>query len=75
MDPENLHTCLMCPFRTLKEWGGGGFAGNVTSLKTQISQKEQISGEKKCKRLSRGRLNTCAKVQGLSLKNGVDIGL
>ena len=44
--------------------------------------KTQISGEKKKKikipirkRLGRGTLNTCAKFQGLSLKNGVDIGL
>ena len=27
------------------------------------------------KRLGRGTLNTCAKLQGLSLKNGVGIGL
>ena len=42
----------------------------------------QISSEKKAKtknlirkRLGKDSLNMCAKLQGLSLKNGVDIGL
>ena len=50
----------------------------------KIYTKSQISGENKRnttkqdkirKRLDRGTFNTCAKFQGLSLKNGVDIGL
>ena len=51
------------------------------SLKTQISkkiQKPKYMAKKKKKlrqRFGRGTFNTCAKVQGLSLKNGVDIGL
>ena len=63
------------------------FAGDLGSLKTQIPQKiqkNQMSGEKRkkkeknpfiCKRVGRGTLNTCAKFQGLTLRNGVDIGL
>ena len=54
------------------------------SLKTPISPKLQNpkylakkKEEKKPirKRFGRGTLNTCAKIQGVSLKNGVDIGL
>ena len=33
----------------------------------------EIMGGKNRQRLDRGTLNTCAKFQGLSLKNGVDI--
>ena len=61
------------------------FAENVESLKTQISKKykppniwqQKTKKQEKNirKRLGRGTLNTCAKCQGLSLKNGVDIGL
>ena len=82
IEPEILHSCLMCPCRAFYE---RGFyfcffsAGNVGSLKTQLFQQiqtPQTSGEnKQLKRLGRGTLNTCAKLQGLSLKNGVDVGL
>ena len=50
------------------------------SFKTQISPKNtkiQVSGGETPprKRLGKGALNTCAKFQGLTLKNGVDIGI
>ena len=76
----------MCPCRAFYErrlMFFVTFAGNVVSLKTQISQKMQkckYLAEKKqnkkniCKRLDRGIVNTCAQFQGLSLKNGVGIG-
>ena len=57
---------------------------DVGSLKTQITpkntKKNKYLAEKKkkkngSKRIGRGTLNTCAKFQALSLKNGVDIGL
>ena len=83
-DPEILHKCLMCPSRAFFEWVFFClvlfFAENVGSLKTQISPKKckkpkylNINITKKNRwRLGRGTLNTCAKFQGLTLKNGVD---
>ena len=50
----------------------------LRSTKTQISGeiREKKKGKKNAsKRLGRGTFNACAKFQGLSLKNGVDIGL
>ena len=46
------------------------FFGIILGLK-----ESHISGEKKNirKGLGRGTLNTCAKLEGLSLQNGVDI--
>ena len=49
IDPEILHTCSMCPCQAFHE---KKIAGNVRSLKTQLSQKKaktQISGRKKKK--------------------------
>ena len=45
------------------------------NTKTRISGEKKENMEKKTirKRLDRGTLNTCPKIQGLSLKNGVDI--
>lgn len=62
------------------------FARKIESLKTQTSQKYKntISAEKTkqdnkyvyiLQRLGRGSWNTCAKLQGLTKDNGVDIGL
>ena len=77
-----LHNCLMCPCRAFHECFSF-FAENVGSLQTQISPektKTAISdGKKRNKniryRLGRGTPNTRAKFQGLTLKNGVDIGI
>ena len=47
IDPEILHTCSMCLCQAFHE---KKIAGNVRSLKTQLSQKKtktQISGRKK----------------------------
>ena len=56
------------------------FSGNVGSLKTQLLKKNtktrwQRKKKDNRERLGRGILNTCAKLQGLPLKYGVDIGL
>ena len=45
--------------------------------KTQIFDEKNKKKKKKNirERLDRGTLNTCAKIQGLTLKNAVDIGI
>ena len=84
MDPEILRTCSMCPCQAFYECFFSFSLEIWDPLRPKYPKKykTQISGEKKKKRkipirkrLGRGTLNTCAKFQGLSLKNGVDIGL
>ena len=87
LDPEILHMCLYAlaePFWMFCCFFCFFFAENVGSLNTQISSKKQkpkyLTKKTENKkyifvRLGRGTLNTCAKFRGLTLKNGVDIGI
>ena len=81
IDPEILHTCLMCPCRTFSEWGflflffsarylGFWVFGIFGSKGIPHFQREKNNIRK---RLGSGTLNTCAQFQGISLKNSVDI--
>ena len=70
-DPEILRTCLMCPCRAFVF--SFFFAGNVWSLKTQISPTienpiiwQSITKKNIRKLLGRAKINVCAKFQGLS---------
>ena len=53
------------------------YLGFCISWDILVLRDPRFAAEKKTKhipkRLGRGTLNTCAKIQGLSLKNGVDI--
>ena len=80
------HVCVQCthakPFTSVFLWGGGLEVWDPLRPKYLKNTKTQISGEKTKKqkqpirkRLGRGTQNTCAKIQGLSLKNGVDFEL
>ena len=50
---------------------GGIFGGYLGLKRPHISSEKKK--EKRRTRLGKGTLNTCAKFQGLTLKNGVDI--
>ena len=70
INPEISRTCSMCPCRVFYEcfyWKT--IAGNLGSLKTQISQKIQnpniwLKEKKNRKRLGRGTLDTHMKILG-----------
>ena len=81
--PSLLLMCFFCfGFFSPKMWGLLRPKYPKKDTKTQISQKRykdpNIWREKKTKkrwRLGRGTLNKCAKFQGITLKNGVDIAI
>ena len=76
-DPEILRTCFMCPCRALHDFFfPARYLGFCIFLGYLGLKGSHISSEKKQnirKGLGRGTRNTCAKCQGLPLKNGVDI--
>ena len=79
IDPEFLHTCLICPCRAFDVFFFSLELWDQSRPKYPKTTKTQISGAKNenrkkpiRKRLGMGTLNTCAKFQGQSLKNGVD---
>ena len=78
LDPEILRTCLRCPCRRVNDYlfnfspdiWGFGFLGGYLGLNGPhiFDQNDNIR-----ERPGSGTLKTCAKFQGLNLKNGVNI--
>ena len=73
IDPEFLHTCLMCPCRSfyvfffsLEMWDP-----LRPKYPKKYKKRKNLAGKKNIrKRLGRGTLNTCAKFQGIIYKKG-----
>ena len=80
LDPEILHVCLVCPcqacngcfcffsFRQILRFSF--FRGIFVSEETPHFRRKKKNIRE---RLGKGTVSTCAKFQGLTLKNGVDI--
>ena len=80
--PEILYTCLVSLRRAFHEWVclffvrylGFCIVRDILVLRDPtFSAKNKQTKKPASKKIGKGILNTCAKFQGLTLKNGVDI--
>ena len=65
-----FYECFCFCFCFFRQTFGCSYFGDIWVLRDPTFPAKK---NKNPKRLGRGTLNTCAKIQGLSLKNGVDI--